>query len=159
MAGLVASTLGPRIDVRVELPDDLPPALADANQLEMAVLNLAVNARDAMPDAGVLDISAGLASRFAGPSPRKLRHGHSVRLTVRDTGVRHGLRPRLPAAVEPILLHQGHRQGHGLGSLDGARAYEQLGGGMTINQQPARARRLVCGGPISAVAVGWAASR
>jgi signal transduction histidine kinase len=58
MAELIASTSAPRIDVRVNLPDDLPPALTDANQLEMAVLNLAVNANDAMPDAGVLTISA-----------------------------------------------------------------------------------------------------
>lgn len=62
MAELIDSTSGPRVDVRVELPDDLPPAMADANQLEMAVLNLAVNARDAMPNGGVLTISASCAA-------------------------------------------------------------------------------------------------
>ncbi|HZF78985.1 MAG TPA: hybrid sensor histidine kinase/response regulator, partial [Rubrivivax sp.] len=80
MAELIASTSGPTVDVRLELPDDLPPALADANQLEMAVLNLAVNARDAMPDAGVLTMSAARES-VRGRHPAKLRHGHYVRLS------------------------------------------------------------------------------
>jgi signal transduction histidine kinase len=58
IAGLIESTLGPKVDVRVDLAPELPPARADANQLEMALLNLAVNARDAMPTAGMLTISA-----------------------------------------------------------------------------------------------------
>ena len=52
MSGLLASTLGPRIELSVEVPQDLPAARADANQLEMALLNLTVNARDAMPEGG-----------------------------------------------------------------------------------------------------------
>jgi signal transduction histidine kinase len=62
MAELIASTSGQRVEVRVDLPPDLPPALSDANQLEMALLNLAGNARKAMPDAGVLTISAARVS-------------------------------------------------------------------------------------------------
>ena len=50
MAELVGSTCGPNIKVSVAIEDGIPPALADANQLEMAILNLSVNARDAMPD-------------------------------------------------------------------------------------------------------------
>jgi signal transduction histidine kinase len=49
MGGLIESTTGPQIKVVVEAADDLPPAKADPNQLEMALLNLAVNARDACP--------------------------------------------------------------------------------------------------------------
>lgn len=52
MAGLIGSTLGPAIEVRVTIDADLPPAESDPNQLEMALLNLAVNARDAMPGGG-----------------------------------------------------------------------------------------------------------
>jgi signal transduction histidine kinase len=69
MAELVASTSGPKVEVRVEMPENLPPAMADANQLEMAVLNLAVNARDAMPEGGALTIS-GAASPCGRATPR-----------------------------------------------------------------------------------------
>ena len=54
---LIGSTLGPAIELKVEEASDLPPAKADLNQLELALLNLAVNARDAMPDGGTLTIA------------------------------------------------------------------------------------------------------
>jgi signal transduction histidine kinase len=60
MAGLVSSTTGPQIRVVVEVADDLPRAKADPNQLEMALLNLSVNARDAIPDGGTLRIAQRL---------------------------------------------------------------------------------------------------
>lgn len=84
MADLIGSTLGPRIEMRLEIAPDLPPARADANQLEMALLNLAVNARDAMPEGGRLTISAARDS-IKGRHPSGLKLGHYVRLAVRDT--------------------------------------------------------------------------
>ncbi len=66
MAGLVSSTTGPQIKVVVDVADDLPRAKADPNQLELALLNLAVNARDAMPDGGTLRISASAETVRAG---------------------------------------------------------------------------------------------
>ncbi|HEX8417172.1 MAG TPA: PAS domain S-box protein, partial [Methylobacterium sp.] len=78
MAGLVDSTLGPMIAVRIDLADDLPPARADANQLEMALLNLAVNARDAMPKGGTLTIAAARRS-VRGQHRSGLSKGHYVR--------------------------------------------------------------------------------
>src|SRR5262249_41211296 len=86
MAELVASTTGPQINVVVEVADDLPAAKADVNQLEMAILNLSVNARDAMEQGGTLRISADLQ----GIGPRHatgLEPGRYVRISVADTGI------------------------------------------------------------------------
>ena len=52
MVDLLARSLGPRVELRLDIPEGLPPARIDANQLELAILNLAINARDAMPDGG-----------------------------------------------------------------------------------------------------------
>src|SRR6185369_1888218 len=56
MTDLLDRSLGPRVVLRLDIPDGLPPARIDANQLELAILNLAINARDAMPDGGRIDI-------------------------------------------------------------------------------------------------------
>jgi PAS domain S-box-containing protein len=113
MVELITSTSGPKVDVRVELPDNLPCAVADANQLEMAVLNLAVNARDAMPDGGVLTISAACGSVPSGHRS-KLHQGHYVRLSVADTGT--GMdEATLARAVEPFFSTKGLGKGTGLG--------------------------------------------
>ncbi len=85
IANLVTSTTGPQINLVVSAPDDLAPAMADANQLEMAVLNLSVNARDAMPAGGTLRIT--VSEETLGPlHPTRLRAGRYVRLSVADTG-------------------------------------------------------------------------
>src|SRR4029453_1075608 len=56
MVDLLERSLGPRVPLRVDIAEGLPPARIDANQLELAILNLAINARDAMPDGGSLEI-------------------------------------------------------------------------------------------------------
>jgi len=56
MVDLLARSLGPRVELRLDIAQGLPPARIDANQLELAILNLAINARDAMPDGGRIDI-------------------------------------------------------------------------------------------------------
>jgi signal transduction histidine kinase len=112
MADLISSTSGPNIEVRVELDDDLPPAMADANQVEMAILNLAVNARDAMPDGGSLIISA--AHEILGQEQATLRPGAYLRLTVTDNGI--GMdEATLARAVEPFFSTKGVGKGTGLG--------------------------------------------
>jgi PAS domain S-box-containing protein len=136
MADLVVSTTGPKINVQVDLPPDLPPALADANQLEMALLNLAVNARDAMPDGGRLTISAERLSVRTGRRT-KLRPGHYVRLSVQDTGT--GMdEATLARAVEPFFSTKGIGKGTGLGLSMVHGLASQLGGGLTIDSSPGR---------------------
>ena len=84
MAGLLASTLGPQIRIMLDCPDGLPCALADANQVEMALLNLSVNARDAMPDGGTLTIR--VARGDVAGDQGDLAPGAYLRLSVTDTG-------------------------------------------------------------------------
>jgi signal transduction histidine kinase len=152
MAELIASTSGPRVDVRVDLPEDLPPARADPNQLEMAVLNLAVNARDAMPDGGKLTITAVRQSVRPGHH-LKLRPGHYVRLCVRDTGTGMDEATR-QRAIEPFFSTKGIGKGTGLGLSMVHGLAAQLGGGLTIESSPGQGTTVELWLPISPVAVG-----
>jgi CheY-like chemotaxis protein len=140
--------LGPKVDIRVEMDDDLPPARADANQLEMALLNLAVNARDAMPDGGVLTISVAHATVLPGHRS-KLRQGHYVRLSVTDTGV--GMQAdTLARAIEPFFSTKGIGQGTGLGLSMVHGLAAQLNGALTIMSEVGRGTTVELWLPISA---------
>lgn len=133
MADLIDSTTGPRVDVRVELGDGLPAANADPNQLEMAILNLAVNARDAMPDGGVLTIAAAPAVVETGEHA-DLAAGAYVRLSVSDTGF--GMdEATIARAIEPFFSTKGIGRGTGLGLSMVHGLALQLGGALTIDSQ------------------------
>ena len=134
MAELVASTAGPQIRVVVEVADDIAAARADPNQLEMALLNLAVNARDAMPGGGTIRISASNAEASAGQHPQ-LSFGPYVRVSVADTGV--GMDEATVArAVEPFFSTKGIGKGTGLGLSMVHGLVQQLGGALTIHSRP-----------------------
>jgi PAS domain S-box-containing protein len=134
MAGLVASTTGPQIDVVVEADDALAPAKADPNQLEMALLNLAVNARDAMPDGGTLRISVS-ADAVGYERDAKLPPGRYVRVSVADTGS--GMdEATLARATEPFFSTKGVGKGTGLGLSMVHGLASQLGGALMINSKP-----------------------
>jgi CheY-like chemotaxis protein/two-component sensor histidine kinase len=152
MASLVSSTIGPKIDLRVSIADDLPPARADANQLEMAILNLSVNARDAMPAGGELTISASRAS-VRGRHPAGLRVGHYVRLSVADTGI--GMDEATRArAIEPFFSTKGIGKGTGLGLSMAHGLAAQLGGGLTIISAPGEGTTVELWLPVSPDAIG-----
>ena len=124
---LLVSTLGPQIELSILLAPKLDPVMADANQLEMAILNLAVNARDAMPDGGRLRISA---EHVVAPSGTAF-----IELAVRDEGI--GMdEVTLARAAEPFFSSKGLGKGTGLGlsMVEGLTA--QLGGSMHITSQP-----------------------
>jgi CheY-like chemotaxis protein/two-component sensor histidine kinase len=134
MADLVASTSGPQVKVVVDLAGAVPFGKADPNQLEMAILNLAVNARDAMADGGTLTISAKSEPIDHGHRS-KLAPGRYVRLSVADTGV--GMdEATLARAVEPFFSTKGIGRGTGLGlsMVEGLAA--QLGGALAIESKP-----------------------
>jgi len=134
MADLISSTTGPNVKIRVDLPDALSPATADANQIEMAVLNLAVNARDAMPDGGLLTISLSEGSVAEG-QVAALDPGPYVRLSVADTGF--GMdEATLARAIEPFFSTKGIGKGTGLGLSMIHGLALQLNGGLTIDSTP-----------------------
>ncbi len=130
MADLIASTTGPQIKVIVSAQEGLPAARADPNQLEMAILNLAVNARDAMPEGGTLRIS--LEAAIVGRRHRsKLLPGQYLHLSVADTGT--GMdNPTLERAIEPFFSTKGVGKGTGLGLSMVHGLALQLGGALTI---------------------------
>ena len=140
MTELVASTMGPRIEVVVKDAAGAPPAKADRNQLELALLNLVVNARDAMPDGGVLTITAD-APRPAEPLPPDLEPGAYLRLSVQDTGA--GMdEATLARAVEPFFSTKGLGKGTGLGLSMVHGLAAQLGGALRISSRPGVGTRI-----------------
>lgn len=147
MADLLASTTGPQVHVVVEVAEDLPPARADANQLEMALLNLGVNARDAMPRGGTLRISA---TRDSVREPRgPLKRGHYIRLSVADTGM--GMDEATVArAVEPFFSTKGVGKGTGLGLSMVHGLAAQLGGALTLSSREGVGTNVELWLPISA---------
>lgn len=133
MADLVGSTTGPQIQVVLDVAEHLPAATADPNQIEMAVLNLCVNARDAMPDGGTIRISVS-CDDVAGDHRSRLVPGQYVRLSVADTGT--GMdAATLKKAVEPFFSTKGIGRGTGLGLSMVHGLAAQLGGAMTIQSQ------------------------
>jgi PAS domain S-box-containing protein len=133
MSDLIASTSGPQIRLAVDIASDLPPALADANQLELAILNLSVNARDAMPQGGRLSLTA---------RPEAVREGHRsglpagsyVQLSVSDTGT--GMDAETMArAIEPFFSTKGIGKGTGLGLSMVHGLASQLGGAMLLSSR------------------------
>jgi CheY-like chemotaxis protein len=146
----VSSTTGPQIKVVVEASDDLPAAQADPNQLEMAILNLAVNARDAMPEGGTLRISAQRGAVSGGERPG-LRAGDYIRLSVADTGV--GMDEATVArAIEPFFSTKGIGKGTGLGLSMVHGLASQLGGALTIQSAPGLGTNIELWLPLSGVA-------
>lgn len=134
MGDLVSSTIGPQIKVVVEAPEDLPAAIADQNQLEMALLNLSVNARDAMLEGGTMRLSASKALISEGHRS-KLPSGEYLCLSVADTGV--GMdATTLARAVEPFFSTKGIGKGTGLGLSMAHGLASQLNGALTIQSAP-----------------------
>jgi len=133
MRDLIASSVGPMIEIRVEHDPDLPNAVVDPNQLELAILNLSVNARDAMPEGGHLTIAVRKEAVKAGTVPL-LSAGDYVRLSVIDEGC--GMSSdTLARAIEPFYSTKEVGRGTGLGLSMVHGLVAQLGGGFAISSE------------------------
>jgi signal transduction histidine kinase/CheY-like chemotaxis protein len=130
MSGLLTQSVGPSVRVDVRVDEDARFVVSDANQLELALLNLAVNARDAMPEGGTLTIKA----RHVEDSERRLPH---VELAVSDTGS--GMTEEVRArAIEPFYTTKPTGQGTGLGLSQVYAVARESGGSLTIDSEPGR---------------------
>ena len=134
---LLKRTLGAHIAIEVHMSDETWRTKADPVQCENALLNLAINARDAMPNGGCLSIECGnfvLGDAFASACP-DLRPGDYVMISVRDTGS--GMSSDVLARVfEPFFTTKGAGKGTGLGLPMVYGYMKQSGGGVTVHSEP-----------------------
>jgi PAS domain S-box-containing protein len=137
MASMVARVLGEDVVLSTALESGVGRTLADPTQLEQVVLNLAINARDAMPQGGTLSLRTGALELQAGdelPHP-ELVPGAYVTLTVRDTGV--GIDPAVAAHVfEPFFTTKDVGEGTGLGLATVHGIVTQSGGAVWVESAP-----------------------
>ena len=125
MTDLLQRSIGPSIEIETRFPLGSELVLADANQLEMAMLNLVVNARDAMPDGGQIVIAAKKQAVSAGHP--KLKPANYICLSVSDSGT--GMdEETLKRAAEPFFTTKGPGKGTGLGLSMVHGVTEQFGG-------------------------------
>ena len=133
MQGSLLRTMGPDVRLTVSAVPDLWPALVDANQIELIILNLAINANDAMPRGGALSIS--VSNGESGPdAPHELASGQYVVLTVSDTGT--GMdEATLARATEPFFSTKEAGKGTGLGLSIMQGVVTQSGGATRLSSQ------------------------
>jgi PAS domain S-box-containing protein len=132
MEDLLVRSVGQGIRIEWQLGNNLPPANADANQLELALLNLVVNARDALPEGGVVTIALDACTADGGG---ELEAGNYLRLSVADTGI--GMDPStLERAIDPFFSTKevGRGTGLGLSMIHGLAV--QLSGALKLRSKP-----------------------
>jgi signal transduction histidine kinase len=148
MATLLERTLGGAIRIRIDRDAGVPPALVDPHQFDIALLNLAINARDAMPDGGTLtiavtslsvemgkDAETGTGDGISPAVAPSLAPGGYVAVTVRDSGT--GMPPDVLArACDPFFTTKPVGQGSGLGLSMVHGLTAQSGGGMRLESHP-----------------------
>jgi nitrogen-specific signal transduction histidine kinase/CheY-like chemotaxis protein len=130
---LVRRTLGEAIDVRLVLGEGLSPVLVDAHQIERVLLNLALNARDAMPDGGTLTLSTGTTEVSAvGAEQRRVAAGQYVHVAVSDTGT--GMSDDVRSHLfEPFFTTKPIGRGTGLGLAAVEGIVRQSGGFIAVD--------------------------
>jgi len=150
---MLRRTLGESIQLRVERPAALPAAHADATQLDTALVNLALNARDAMPRGGEILLTAHEHVVADAHGEEGLAPGRYIVFSVQDTG--HGMAPEtLARAVEPFFTTKEMGRGSGLGLSMVYGFARQSGGALTIDSRLGYGTRVDLYLPISRLAAG-----
>ncbi|MRX49964.1 response regulator [Paracoccus sp. S-4012] len=135
IGGLFERVLGETVTASLDIAPDLPPVWLDASQLEGAIVNLVVNARDAMPEGGTLKVTAGL-ERLEGDDAAglDLEEGAFIRLSVADTGTGMDTETQV-RALEPFFTTKAPDKGTGLGLSSIYGFMRQSGGGLRIESE------------------------
>jgi PAS domain S-box-containing protein len=143
MAGLLSRVIGDHIRVTVQAAPDLWPVLADPSQVEQVLLNLALNARDAMDAGGTLTIAAqNVTVAPNDPAHPSIPPGEWVQVAVRDTG--QGMTPEVQARLfEPFFTTKPRGKGTGLGLAMAYGIVEQSGGRMRAESTPGQGASLL----------------
>lgn len=150
MRDLMRSSIAPGIELCIEVPGELPPARLDSVQVELAVLNLVINARDAMPKGGRLSVSVEVTEQDSGNG---LAPGTYVRVTVTDTGT--GMnKETLAKATEPFFSTKevGKGTGLGLSMVDGLA--RQLNGALRLHSEAGHGTRAELWLPVAHEKIG-----
>lgn len=134
MRDMLARTIGPHIQIETELEAEMWPALADPTQLEVMLLNLAINSRDAMPHGGQIRIETHNIDSIPQPLTTELGPGEYVCISVSDDGP--GMPPEVLAhAFEPFFTTKSHGKGTGLGLAQLYGFAKQSGGAARIESE------------------------
>ena len=135
MQDLLQSALGHRVQMETRFASGLWPAMVDPTQIELVILNLAINARDAMPNGGIVAIETGNCHRDTPARPEEPAAGDYVVIKVVDGGT--GMTPEVQAkAFEPFFTTKGPGAGSGLGLSQVFGTARQSGGDVQIDSSP-----------------------
>jgi CheY-like chemotaxis protein len=131
MDQFLSRLIGEDISIIRNLADDLPPITADRNQLEQIIINLAVNARDAMPTGGTITIDTSIV--YPGRK-KKQRNNPHVQLAITDTGI--GMSPETQKHIfEPFFTTKAEGKGTGLGLFTTYGYVKQFGGSLSVSSK------------------------
>jgi PAS domain S-box-containing protein len=136
-ADVMESAIGKQVDLHLSLRRNLPKAVLDPEQFEMAVLNLAINARDAMLEGGVVELVTGKVRLNGNAAARGLTPGEYISVEVRDEG--HGMPPHIvERATEPFFTTKETGKGTGLGLAMASGFVQQSRGRLEIESEVGR---------------------
>ena len=135
ISDLLTRAVGTTVMLEIQLPGQLPPAFVDPTQMELVLLNLAINARDAMPDGGVLTIAGSELASAPLELAEDLAAGSYVVIAITDTGS--GMTPEVQErAFEPFFTTKEQGKGTGLGLSQVYGFVRQSGGAVKLRSAP-----------------------
>lgn len=133
-AVMMESAIGKQVELHLSLRRNLPQAVLDPQQFEMAVLNIAINARDAMPHGGVVEVVTGKVHLNGNAAARGLAPGDYISIEIKDQG--HGMPPHVvERAIEPFFTTKGTGKGTGLGLAMASGFVQQSRGRLEIESE------------------------